>query len=445
MEEWLNSANANPTPSAPAKRKGRPPKKQIDPPPTNDDVDSVLPTEKEGDVDRDGAELATDEPKKRGRKKKEKVPEEEPRIKKKRGRKAALKFFSSSIRKKIPIKTDLHDNDNLILHLDVDESQKADEQPIRSERVVSGDDAGNVSHFQELISNIEDDDFDVVEEYLRKKENDESGESLDSLKELYEKKLKQRGVQDKDILNKLERITEHEHLQLQMQLESLHVGASGRDASSDGEDEEQLRTNTSRRGFLVKLKDFVENDEHWIDKTGISCWWCCHEFDTVPWGMPLRYKDTIKKFSVTGCFCSAACMLAWYYSSKYKAKLEVYSLIKHMYTKLTGASLQDKITPAPPRECLRKFGGELSIDEFRNATHNMKAYKMIEYPMIVIKEFIEEIDLNNLKVQNKRLQKTFQNKDFTLKENTIEQAKLRLSQLDKHEACNTMDKFLKLR
>ena len=62
-----------------------------------------------------------DEKKKRGRKKKE-VVEEEVKIKKKRGRKAALKYFSSSIRKQIPLKTNIVDNENSILFLDIKES-----------------------------------------------------------------------------------------------------------------------------------------------------------------------------------------------------------------------------------------------------------------------------------------------------------------------------------
>jgi glycosyltransferase involved in cell wall biosynthesis len=64
-----------------------------------------------------------DEKKKRGRKKKE-VVEEEVKIKKKRGRKAALKYFSSSIRKQIPLKTNIVDNENGILFLDIKESNE---------------------------------------------------------------------------------------------------------------------------------------------------------------------------------------------------------------------------------------------------------------------------------------------------------------------------------
>ena len=60
------------------------------------------------------------EKKKRGRKKKDKI-EEEPKIKKKRGRKAALKYFSSTIRKKMPLTASIHDNDKSILHLNIKE------------------------------------------------------------------------------------------------------------------------------------------------------------------------------------------------------------------------------------------------------------------------------------------------------------------------------------
>ena len=59
-----------------------------------------------------------EEKKKRGRKKKE-VVVEEVKQKKMRGRNAAVKYFSSSIRKKIPLTIVLQDNNNYILHLDV--------------------------------------------------------------------------------------------------------------------------------------------------------------------------------------------------------------------------------------------------------------------------------------------------------------------------------------
>ena len=65
-------------------------------------------------------ELPKGEKKKRGRKKKE-VVMGEIKLKKKRGRKAAVKYFSSSIRKKIPLTTVLQDNNNFILHLDINE------------------------------------------------------------------------------------------------------------------------------------------------------------------------------------------------------------------------------------------------------------------------------------------------------------------------------------
>ena len=64
------------------------------------------------------------EPKKRGRKKKEKVIDEEPKIKRKRGRKACVKYFSSSIRKKMPLTTSLQDTDKFILHLDLNDTEE---------------------------------------------------------------------------------------------------------------------------------------------------------------------------------------------------------------------------------------------------------------------------------------------------------------------------------
>jgi hypothetical protein len=47
------------------------------------------------------------------------------------------------------------------------------------------------------------------------------------------------------------------------------------------------------------------------------------------------------------------------------------------------------------------FGGELTIEEFRNASKERKIYKMIEYPMYISRDYVEEVDLQNLKNFNK--------------------------------------------
>lgn len=298
-------------------------------------------------------------PQKRGRKKKEVTEEEkEPKVKKKRGRKAALKFFSSSIRKKIPISSNTK-NENVILHLDVEEEQNIDEL-------------------------TDDEEVKAVNE----------------------------NVQFTPFVKEID----------------------------------EIKNERTKNGSITILGDICEKDE-WIEKTNIHCWWCCHQFENIPLGMPLRYLNDKGKFKVKGCFCSLACMVSWYNNSKYRTNSRIFTLIKNLHKKLTGATFIQKLQEAPPRETLIMFGGELTIDEFRNSSNNGTIYKMINYPMIVTKEFIEETELNNLKVNNST-SVTGSGSNIgngTELKTKIKEAKIRLSQIEKPSTENTIDKFLKLK
>jgi hypothetical protein len=134
----------------------------------------------------------------------------------------------------------------------------------------------------------------------------------------------------------------------------------------------------------------------------------------------------------------------------YKDEMKNYNknyLIKFLYNKLTGGLLNDQIKPAPNRCSLKIFGGELSIEEFRNSSIENKIYKLIEYPMFVSKDYIEEVDIQNVKAVN---QKVFKDQDidkvFNLDDKRVEDAKIRLSQIERSTITlgNTIDKFIKI-
>ena len=51
---------------------------------------------------------------------------------------------------------------------------------------------------------------------------------------------------------------------------------------------------------------------------------------------------------------------------------------------------------APPKICLKKFGGRFSINEFRSiCTQYNKSYKILLPPMISVLPVMEEINLND--------------------------------------------------
>jgi hypothetical protein len=239
------------------------------------------------------------EVKKRGRPKKQIIEENknEKQVKK-RGRKAAIKYFSSDIRKQIPLTTTITDNNDYILHIDVPDIESEDKKSIKLEPV----------------NNPKDNIFSFVSNTKKEDEN------------------KSRSV-----------------------------------------------------NFFKMYESLVEGEQKF--ETEIYCWWCCHMFRTFPLGYPIQYYN--KKFKIRGVFCSLECIKAYLCDNDKYIKYE--DLFKYMCKKLCGTN---DILKAPPRQALKIFGGDLDITEFRN---NKKIFKMVEYPLTVVRDYIEEIDINNVK------------------------------------------------
>lgn len=154
--------------------------------------------------------------------------------------------------------------------------------------------------------------------------------------------------------------------------------------------------------WLDPLHSEVKMWVHMIDFTFGSlpittdkpCWWCRESFLTHPIGAPLKYHPHIKEgkmlnvcnsnlnklnlnsntndfFETEGIFCSFPCVKAWVSE---KAKTDVryrYSgeLLTQLYYKLYGKIII--ITGAPSWKLINKWGGHLTINEFRNAHCNL--------------------------------------------------------------------------
>ena len=121
------------------------------------------------------------------------------------------------------------------------------------------------------------------------------------------------------------------------------------------------------------------------------CWWCCHQFDTLPIGLPERYNEG--KFQLHGNFCSFNCAHAYNIQQNDFKTWERYSLL-NLYRKLVlGSSQNSRIMSAPPRQILQMFGGKMSIEEFRENNSNIaKEYRYILPPFIPVNGVIEEIN-----------------------------------------------------
>ena len=123
------------------------------------------------------------------------------------------------------------------------------------------------------------------------------------------------------------------------------------------------------------------------EKTTISCWWCTYQFDTLPCFIPERYNDN--KFYVFGCFCSFDCATAYNIGLNDYKVFDRNSLIKKLYNLITGKT--DDIPIAPPREILNKYGGLVTIEEYRKGDRSIsKEYRLLLPPMVNLISCIEE-------------------------------------------------------
>ncbi len=146
--------------------------------------------------------------------------------------------------------------------------------------------------------------------------------------------------------------------------------------------------------YPIDLKIFdMENNCLIPKKTNICCWWCTYNFDWLPTYLPEKYSDG--KFYVSGCFCSFNCAAAYNLKLDDGKVWERYSLIKQLYYMIN----KDKITNitdidiniAGPKELLEKFGGQMTITEYRKNSKILgREYHKLMPPFLPITMGFEE-------------------------------------------------------
>lgn len=138
------------------------------------------------------------------------------------------------------------------------------------------------------------------------------------------------------------------------------------------------KSNEMKDGNKSIINDIIESDEPWPSSTSVHCHWCCHSFDTMPFGMPIKLvKD---KFFVKGNFCSLECATAYNFSNSDSSnKWKIYDLINLFAIR---CKYMNHIKCAPNPRVLKMFGGTVSIDEFRMSCKTAGIITMFPYPVI---------------------------------------------------------------
>tara|TARA_B100001971_G_scaffold212175_1_gene241572 strand:+ start:98 stop:565 length:468 start_codon:yes stop_codon:yes gene_type:complete len=152
-----------------------------------------------------------------------------------------------------------------------------------------------------------------------------------------------------------------------------------------------------------------------MEEEKICCWWCTYQFDNLACGIPIKYEK--KKYHVKGYFCSFNCALSYNDNENidYLIKQERRCLLNLLYNIMEEK--HERIKKAPKKECLIKFGGILTIEEFRK---NSKTYKLTYPPILPLIPELEEIELikdNKDITLNKNISQRFNKKSNTSLDN----------------------------
>ena len=178
-----------------------------------------------------------------------------------------------------------------------------------------------------------------------------------------------------------------------------------------------------------------KNNKYILNKsTNIHCWWCCHSFKTTPFPLPNKYYNN--NYHVFGNFCSPSCACAYNIDLNDHKIWERNTLILKLYNELTNDNLRN-IYPAPPKQILKVFGGNIDIDEFRSKTNNSYSSRFIVPPMLPITTLIEECykDRNKYEWNNKVNLSKYNNLKKTIK----------ISRGNKNDNLNSIDKIMGLK
>ena len=113
------------------------------------------------------------------------------------------------------------------------------------------------------------------------------------------------------------------------------------------------------------LKDVLSKVQTVRYSPQTACFWCCHTFNWVPCILPISYDVYNNIYSCEGNYCSPECALSYLYDSKIpdSTKWNRHALLNHMYSALYKIR---SLSPAPPRNLLRMFGGPLDIEQYRD-------------------------------------------------------------------------------
>jgi hypothetical protein len=166
--------------------------------------------------------------------------------------------------------------------------------------------------------------------------------------------------------------------------------------------------------ILYTINELELDQDQDCDISNISevCWNCCHSFNNIIIGLPINYNNNI--FYTIGDFCSLECATRYAFDNYNEKIYEIIPII-NMYNNIKFNNI-NKITLAPSKLILKKFGGTMDIEEYRKNFNNNIYY--INLPIIIpINNNIYKYEFNNS--NNIKDLKLYRKKELNTTRNSI--------------------------
>lgn len=158
------------------------------------------------------------------------------------------------------------------------------------------------------------------------------------------------------------------------------------------------KNETNISEIKLNLVDNSSGKQIIVENTDIACWWCTYNFDNMPFFLPEKIIDDV--YHVFGCFCTINCAYSYNININDSRVWERISLLRNLYSEILNKDV--KINLAAPKEVLQKYGGNVSIHDYRKSLDtNVKTYRFVVPPLTPIISFIEEKNkCNNINRNN---------------------------------------------
>jgi hypothetical protein len=118
------------------------------------------------------------------------------------------------------------------------------------------------------------------------------------------------------------------------------------------------------RTQMDKPVNYIRHCGTWPPAGDVACWHDCHPFHTQPIPLLHRYDERSGLYYVYGVFCSPNC--AKMYIIEHEQGVTSLRMVEFLSMLRVVYGITGNLKPAPPRMRLKLFGGELSIQQFRN-------------------------------------------------------------------------------